>query len=378
MTTVGGVPLPTPAAERTAEVAFSTENAFWGALFCSFGPVRHQRVARPTARAVALLSVGLELRVPDETTLIWARYEITVSGTSCIDVFPRLVTEPSVALGPLSVDDEGRLTRMVNAHPEGNLQPQLSGWVDVDGTAVWDLVPVYPRQLWSLPFLLSAVCPEPECPEPDVFATDHRLVAALVHPVVGLRLAVFALSSASMEGDPVAYSTAPGEGLLESALVVDAAERAGAVRTRLAETGLELVVVTSRDGILALLTDKQVRALVEDAGLVDPNVPPPPHLDADRPVHEAAAAVKEQLARGLRPVGAVLTTAGRPIGVLSAATALDLVGAISRSGDQVLGAPLSGLVFVCQAHDERMSVAYFDPDDPPRCSQGDLMRRQRS
>jgi hypothetical protein len=44
--------------------------------------------------------------------------------------------------------------------------------------------------------------------------------------------------------------------------------------------------------------------------------------------------------------------------------------------DALPGQPLSMLVFVCDAHQERKAIEYYDPADPPRCSQGDLMVRK--
>jgi hypothetical protein len=44
--------------------------------------------------------------------------------------------------------------------------------------------------------------------------------------------------------------------------------------------------------------------------------------------------------------------------------------------DGLAGVPLSMLVFACAEHDEEMVVEYYDPDDPPRCSHGDPMKRK--
>ena len=44
--------------------------------------------------------------------------------------------------------------------------------------------------------------------------------------------------------------------------------------------------------------------------------------------------------------------------------------------DGLPGVPLSVLVFACAEHDEETIVDYYDPDDPPRCSHGDLMTRK--
>jgi hypothetical protein len=44
--------------------------------------------------------------------------------------------------------------------------------------------------------------------------------------------------------------------------------------------------------------------------------------------------------------------------------------------DTLPGQPLSVLLFVCAAHEEEKAVEFYDPDDPPRCSHGDLMVRK--
>lgn len=43
--------------------------------------------------------------------------------------------------------------------------------------------------------------------------------------------------------------------------------------------------------------------------------------------------------------------------------------------DGLPGVPLSILVFACAEHGEERVIEYYDPDDPPRCSHGDLMTR---
>ena len=44
--------------------------------------------------------------------------------------------------------------------------------------------------------------------------------------------------------------------------------------------------------------------------------------------------------------------------------------------DGLAGVPLSVLVFACAEHGEETVIEYYDPDDPPRCSHGDLMTRK--
>ncbi|MEV0990684.1 hypothetical protein [Streptomyces sp. NPDC049949] len=40
------------------------------------------------------------------------------------------------------------------------------------------------------------------------------------------------------------------------------------------------------------------------------------------------------------------------------------------------GHPLTSLLFSCVAHGEDKAVEYYDPQDPPVCSHGDLMVRK--
>ncbi|MFD5562492.1 hypothetical protein [Kitasatospora griseola] len=44
--------------------------------------------------------------------------------------------------------------------------------------------------------------------------------------------------------------------------------------------------------------------------------------------------------------------------------------------DDVPGLPLTTLLFTCAVHQEDQVVAYYDPEEPPRCSHGDLMARK--
>ncbi|MER7952819.1 hypothetical protein ABTY59_36080 [Streptomyces sp. NPDC096079] len=40
------------------------------------------------------------------------------------------------------------------------------------------------------------------------------------------------------------------------------------------------------------------------------------------------------------------------------------------------GHPLTSLLFSCVAHGEDKAIEYYDPQDPPVCSHGDLMVRK--
>jgi len=44
--------------------------------------------------------------------------------------------------------------------------------------------------------------------------------------------------------------------------------------------------------------------------------------------------------------------------------------------DGLPGQPLSRLLFACATHGEEKLIEYYNPDDPPRCTHGDLMIRQ--
>jgi hypothetical protein len=44
--------------------------------------------------------------------------------------------------------------------------------------------------------------------------------------------------------------------------------------------------------------------------------------------------------------------------------------------DGLPGQPLTSLLFCCWEHGEETVVDYYDPDDPPRCTRGDLMVRK--
>lgn len=161
-------------------------------------------------------------------------------------------------------------------------------------------------------------------------------------------------------------------GLLEPAVLVDATAAADDLREQLATSGFDLAIVMSDGRAVRLLTAADAAALDAGASVLQGAGPPPPSCESSRSTSEMAAALRDRPA-----LGVVVLAGGRPVGVVRAATLAGLRGDPTRTTDRLPGDPLSELVFGCAAHDERTSIEYYDPDNPPRCSHGDLMRRVR-
>ncbi|GAA5049862.1 hypothetical protein HNP84_004187 [Thermocatellispora tengchongensis] len=369
MTVVETHGTPLPMAERAPLISFEAENSFWTGLRASFGPVRHEPLR---GSRLLLASLGVALHLPEETALLWARYEVRAGEAPCAAVFPSLVTEQAQPAGPARFED-GRLERDLVPVAGGEIGPAVSGWVDGGHNAVWDFHPRPPAAAWAAPYPLACFAAPP-----GTLQTRHRLVAHLAHRILGRRLALFTASVTGTEGDPMADRPASGRGLSSSAHVVASRERVEDLRGLLATGEHEFAVVVDGERVTALLNLDGAMALDPAGDLTALPLRPPPAFPVERPVLEIAQAARAELERDPRLLGVVLLDGGGPVGVLRTEILLALAGTPTRGVDRLGGDPLSRLAFVCPVHDERVEVAYYDPDDPPRCSHGDLMRRQRS
>jgi len=170
----------------------------------------------------------------------------------------------------------------------------------------------------------------------------------------------------------------PGiEGLIDAALVVDSQDSADQVRRRLARSNTSLVIIVSNGDVTGLATLQELDALADEADLSELATVRPLCFDVEAPLGDVTRALRERITANPDTVGSVVTSDGHPIGVMRTSTALNLAGIPVRSVDQLGGIPLTNLIFECKKHGEQVSVSYYDPANPPRCSHGDLMRRRR-
>lgn len=74
--------------------------------------------------------------------------------------------------------------------------------------------------------------------------------------------------------------------------------------------------------------------------------------------------------------GVIVPTQGHLQGVLPRQALVEYASRIvTRTvGDRMEGAPIDLLFFECPEDGERKLVAYYDPQNPPRCSRGHLMK----
>lgn len=74
--------------------------------------------------------------------------------------------------------------------------------------------------------------------------------------------------------------------------------------------------------------------------------------------------------------GVIVQTQGRLQGVLPREVLVEHASRVVTRGSagRLEGAPVDLLFFECAEDGERKLVAYYDPQNPPRCSQGHLMK----
>jgi hypothetical protein len=369
---VKGRPLPLPNETAGDRPTLGDEVSFWASLRCSFGPVHHQRVTTVPGGPLNLISSAVRLQLPQGAELIWARYEVWITNAPCTDAFPRLVAEASTALGPVRIGEDGRIDQTIQPDPDGDLPGFLMGWADREGIAVWDLLSSGAHRSVSIRPLLLISSDVPD----GTVAGRHRLVALVKNAGSYKRLALFEDALSSEVG--VELTELPeAEGLIDDALVVDSQESADQVRRQLADSGAAFVIIVSNDDVTGLVTAQELDALADEAGMSELATAPPLCFDVAAPLDDIVHALRDRLAVEPDTAGSVIIADGRPVGVVQTATALNLAGIPVRSADQLAGSPLTTLIFECEDHSEQVSISYYDPANPPRCSNGDLMRRRR-
>ena len=361
-------PLPVARGDWGGRTPLNEEQAFWADLNCVFGPVLQQQL--PAGRT--LMTTGARLLAPGGTRLEWLRYEIIMGGAPAKSMTPRFLTEAVRIAGPVRISSSGAIDQDRAPGADATLPAYLLGWIEPEGSAVWDILPRDANHPWSLtPLVLTYAG------DPSPLVTQHRLVATLSRAAAGVRLAVFEATIAT-QGEAVTKDSVVSAGLVERLTLLQSTARAAQSLAKLTSNGTALAILMTGSAIVGIVTKEELAAAPPDTLVADLVANRSPLLIDNRtPLDQIVEAVRERLSIEPDLLGIVVVADNSPVGAIRTATVLDLTGPNVRGGFSLEGRPVSSLVFRCAAHGEEVAVDYYDPANPPRCSNGDLMRRKR-
>lgn len=148
---------------------------------------------------------------------------------------------------------------------------------------------------------------------------------------------------------------------------------------RLEEAGVTFGIVRNEQGQpIGLVTPEDLRQAAPETRLeaLLSAMPQPIFVEPGVSLDHAVQALAKDLVLTPQLSGAIVQERGRVLGVLSRQ---ELVRRASRLAlrnvvDRMEGAPVDLLYFVCPQDGERQLVAYYDPRNPPTCSQGHPMQ----
>ncbi len=136
------------------------------------------------------------------------------------------------------------------------------------------------------------------------------------------------------------------------------------------------VVIGSQDRVLGLVTIERLRegdanAYVET--LIDSG--PPIFLEPNVTLDTAVRALAKDFVLRPQLAGVVVQAQGKVEGILPRNIIVERAARLGTRGvaDRLTGSPLDILFFECPVDHERRIVVYYDPSNPPKCSQGHLM-----
>lgn len=354
--------------------SLAAENEFWSGLQCLVGSLHHSQVITTGDEARYLMNVSIELRTPPGVACSWLRVELLLTGGErAIGLFPNTVFQPSDAVGAARTAPAGWVDR--DLIPGSDLPAYLVGWIADSSAVVWDVIPhtkVAPERVTDLLLLCEGMAK-------DRPVVELRLALHLHDPALGERFASFSGLMTSEEGGDVNVTPEPVSRFVESVLAAEPTETAGDLLARMTRARLQWSVLVSDGDVVGLVTAEMLDAAPEGASAVAVSACVPV-ADADTPVYEIAAAVRQMpdVSRAVR--GAILVNNRTLLGFVRERHLDALVGGpTTRGGDLGILArvPVSEPLFECVVHEEKLSIAYYDPTNPPRCSHGDLMSRQR-
>jgi predicted transcriptional regulator len=167
--------------------------------------------------------------------------------------------------------------------------------------------------------------------------------------------------------------------LLAPAIILDSARTVAEALRQLEQAGVTFCVIQDEQGRLAgLVTAEELRKADPQARLDSllTAVPSPISIDPDVRIEHAVRVLAKDLVLQPRLQGVIVREQGQVRGVLPRQELVERASRlVTRSiVDRMEGAPVDILYFECPIDGERQLVAYYDPDNPPTCSQGHRMR----
>jgi hypothetical protein len=157
-------------------------------------------------------------------------------------------------------------------------------------------------------------------------------------------------------------------------------EAGDSAENALAQSGDARLVAVSHAAhkLPAILRTDRIRAAPEDTTLADllPEGDPPPLLEADLPLDAAVERLAMSFVLNPSLAGGLVEIGADHWGVVPRRVFVEHAGLMTTrgGGDRLEGAPVGLLVFECEEDHDRKVVAYYDPDNPPRCRNGHLMK----
>jgi len=138
------------------------------------------------------------------------------------------------------------------------------------------------------------------------------------------------------------------------------------------------IINDAKGQLLGLVTVEQLRTANKDTS-VQSLVTIGAHpivLEPSVTIDDAVKLLAKNLVLNPDLVGVIVEDHGKIQGVLSRKTIVEYASRVVTRGtiDRLEGAPVDTLFFECPEDHERKLVAYYDPQNPPKCSRGHLMK----
>ena len=167
--------------------------------------------------------------------------------------------------------------------------------------------------------------------------------------------------------------------LLKPSIPLDAGTTVAEALGRLEQAGVTFGVIQDEQGRLAgVVTAEELRKVDPQARLdtLLAAAPSPIFIEPDVSIEDAVEVLAKDLVLRPRLQGVIVREQGQVRGVLPRQELVERASrlVIRNIVDRMEGAPVDLLYFECPIDGERQLVAYYDPRNPPTCSQGHQMQ----
>jgi len=138
------------------------------------------------------------------------------------------------------------------------------------------------------------------------------------------------------------------------------------------------VVSDARAQPLGIVTTEQLHAAQKSASVnsLIGTTPRPIMVEPSATIDDVVKMLAKDLVLNPDLAGVIVQEQGEVQGVLPRKTIVEYASRVVTRGtvDRLEGAPVDTLFFECSEDHERKLVAYYDPQNPPKCSKGHLMK----